>query len=61
MTSTPVENGLIITSNVDLKTFNPSTFPELHKSNVATNVDYILKTKKKLRFRVVFVHFSAMF
>ena len=48
MTSTPVENGLIITSNVDLKTFNPSTFPELHKSNVATNVDYILNTEKNL-------------
>ncbi len=48
MTSTPVENGLIITSNVDLKTFNPETFPELHKSNVATNVDYILNTEKKL-------------
>lgn len=48
MTVNYINNSLIITSSADLKNFNPETFPELHKNNVATNIDYIYNTEKTI-------------
>lgn len=46
MSVTPVGEGLMVTSNVDLTTFDPVSLPELHKSNLATNVEYSINTDK---------------
>lgn len=46
MTVTPVNGGLVVTSSVDYATFDPITLPDLHKSNIATNVEYLAGTDK---------------
>lgn len=46
MTLTPANDGLIVTSAVDYESFNPITLPDLHKSNIATNVEYLAGTEK---------------
>lgn len=46
MTVTPANGGLIVTSAVDYATYDPATLPDLHKSNIATNVEYPAATDK---------------
>lgn len=46
----PANNGLVVTSQVDLTVFNPATLPALHQGNIATSVEYALNTEKQAIF-----------
>ncbi len=46
MTVTPANSGLIVTSEVNYATYDPTKLPDLHKSNIATNVEYPAATDK---------------
>jgi len=47
MNAVPANDGLVVTSQVDLAIFDPNTLPELHRGNVATSVEYTLNTEKQ--------------
>jgi len=42
-----VEKGIVVSTDVDLLTFDPVSLPEINKSHFSTNVDYQVNTEKE--------------
>lgn len=46
-----VDNGIVVTTNIDLLTFDLASLPEINKSHFSTNVNYQVNTEKEVIYK----------